>query len=235
MKTTIEAFKRSIKIKDANDIIAFLTIEVTFRNKYPELSLCGEYEGSSGQIINHISPATELQNELLILWREKHIQEIDSEDYEGIKSIISDLQQEETERAGDPLLSELDEEEAISMIEEEGNFNNPEKVLALAIEEDITVNEIALISENGNIYSYGGREYLVCTDEEADQAQDEDFDNYIEECILPTMPEHTRMYFDEESWKDDAKHDGRGHSLNRYNGHEEEQTVNGTSYFLYRQ
>ena len=48
---------------------------------------------------------------------------------------------------------------------------------------------------------------------------DEHLDSYIEECL--EIPEHLRFYFDEEKWKDDARMDGRGHSLSSYDGHEQ--------------
>ena len=55
--------------------------------------------------------------------------------------------------------------------------------------------------------------YAIGTKEEADNAWEEALDNYIDECIIPELPEHFTNYFNEERWKDDAKMDGRGHSL----------------------
>lgn len=79
------------------------------------------------------------------------------------------------------------------------------------------------------------RDYNVFTDEEADQAWDEALDNYLEECIYPELQPTMRNYFDEEAWKIDARGDGRGHSLSGYDGNEDEQKVNGTAYYIYRQ
>lgn len=76
-------------------------------------------------------------------------------------------------------------------------------------------------------------DWLVYTDSEADDAWDESLENYIDECL--EIPASMRNYFDRESWKSDARMDGRGHCLSGYNGHEEEQQVNGTTYYLYRQ
>jgi hypothetical protein len=78
-------------------------------------------------------------------------------------------------------------------------------------------------------------DWKVYTDDEADDAWDESLDQYVEECILPDLPVNMRYYFDTEKWKDDARIDGRGHSLSGYDGCEEEQVVNGTTYYLYRQ
>jgi hypothetical protein len=76
-------------------------------------------------------------------------------------------------------------------------------------------------------------DWLVYTDSEADDAWDESLENYIDECL--EIPQSMRNYFDRESWKSDARMDGRGHCLSGHNGHEEEQQVNGTTYYLYRQ
>ena len=83
-------------------------------------------------------------------------------------------------------------------------------------------------------------DYLVLTDEEADEKWEELLDSYIEECITPEIDNieigHLSSYitFDEEMWKRDARMDGRGHSLNSYDGNEDEETVNGTTYYIYR-
>ena len=58
---------------------------------------------------------------------------------------------------------------------------------------------------------------------------------YIEECILPELPENMQNYFDEEAWKRDARIDGRGHAISRYDGNEEEVKINDTYYYNYRQ
>ena len=86
-------------------------------------------------------------------------------------------------------------------------------------------------------------DYLVLTDAEADDKWDEELDNYIEECIEPEIERISEgqgnlsyyIKFDEEMWKRDAKMDGRGHSLSRYDGHEHEETVNGQTFYIYRQ
>ncbi len=114
-------------------------------------------------------------------------------------------------------------------------YKEPEKALALAIQLGLTLEE-ALTIENDydNSYSVNGEEYNVMTDEEADEAWDEDLENYIDECILPEVDERYKMYFDNEKWKRDARIDGRGHSLNHYDGSEEEQKINETWYYIYR-
>lgn len=77
-------------------------------------------------------------------------------------------------------------------------------------------------------------DYLSLTDPEADDAEDERLESYIDECILPDLPEPYRVYFDSTSWKRDARMDGRGHTISSYDGEENEQVYNGTTYFIYR-
>lgn len=90
------------------------------------------------------------------------------------------------------------------------------------------------VEVNGNYYTFEGEEYLICTDDEADTYWDEDLENYIDECILPEIPERYRGYFDKAAFKSDCEVDGRGHSLASYDGVENEVKIDDTWYYLYR-
>lgn len=103
----------------------------------------------------------------------------------------------------------------------------------------------ALIKHVVEEYLYSAREaieniesieedYKVYTNDEANEAWDDSLDSYIEDCILPEIPEQYRFYFDCEGWKSDAESDGRGHSLSCYDGKEYEEEVNGETYYIYR-
>lgn len=87
--------------------------------------------------------------------------------------------------------------------------------------------------EEYDIDDYNNK-WLVCTDKEADDKWEEELERYIEECVLPMLPEQYKNYFDSDSFICDCKMDGRGHSLAKYDGREHEQIVNGTTYYLYR-
>lgn len=129
-------------------------------------------------------------------------------------------------------------------IELDIDFETAQRQLALMLflDEDITLWDF---HENRNVFESptGAREYLVVTDSEADDLWDLDLENYIDDCILYELPEQYRSYFDRERWKADARIDGRGHSLNRYDGSEDYvDLVDWTSiekvsitYFIYRQ
>lgn len=77
-------------------------------------------------------------------------------------------------------------------------------------------------------------DYLVLTDDEADEAFEEALDSVLDEVILPDLDEALQCYFDRDAWKRDASYDGRGHHLSPYDGCEEEVTVNGVDYYIYR-
>lgn len=78
--------------------------------------------------------------------------------------------------------------------------------------------------------SYGSADYLVLDKDEAEERWNQSLEDYIDELILPEIPETYRNYFDVEAWKRDARLDGRGHALASYDS--EENYSRG--YFIYR-
>lgn len=125
-------------------------------------------------------------------------------------------------------LTEIDETIVVE------DFNEPGKVRALAAWADA---HFSTITEDEDRYTVEGITYQVLTDDDADQAQDEEFDNYLEECVFPDLPGNMVPYFDRDAWKKDALMDGRGHTLGRYDGDEHEITdpETGEMFFAYRQ
>ena len=113
--------------------------------------------------------------------------------------------------------------------------NMPEKVKALS--EWLECDPDDITEETDQIFSAHGREYLVVDDDEADELWDDYLDNYIDECL--EVPDSLEPYFDRDRWKEDARVDGRGHSLSRYDGCEHDVTVEydgmKETYFIYRQ
>lgn len=83
-------------------------------------------------------------------------------------------------------------------------------------------------------YEAEGGEYLVMTDDEADEVWDERLEGYLDDCVLCDLPDIAQRYFDKDAWKKDAKYDGRGHSISYYDGHEHEVTIDDTDYYIYR-
>ena len=113
-------------------------------------------------------------------------------------------------------------------------FYYPEKATALAQHLGCRWTQIEEEAYSIDRFDAEGGDYWVLTDEEADEAWEESLDSYIDECILPEMPDFAANYFDNEKWKRDARHDGRGHALNHYDGGEDYETVNGTDYYIDR-
>jgi len=102
-------------------------------------------------------------------------------------------------------------------------------------EGDTSLEADDILEGSNNSFSVYNQEWLVLTENEADGLWDEQLESYIDECILPGLPEAYRMYFDYEAWKRDAKFDGRGHSLSGYDGNEHEIFFpNGEFFLAYR-
>lgn len=76
------------------------------------------------------------------------------------------------------------------------------------------------IEEYRRKYPTSDYEFLVVTDEEADELWDE----YLEGCLDDEgiASGASSPYFDREAWKEDARGDGRAHSLASYDGEEYE-------------
>lgn len=82
-------------------------------------------------------------------------------------------------------------------------------------------------------YSYSGQDYLVLTDSEADAKCREDLVDNDE--LWKQAVQHGDTTLGLEEWADQViSVDGRGSILNRYDGDEGEEEVNGTWYFIYR-
>lgn len=90
------------------------------------------------------------------------------------------------------------------------------------------------VSEYRELHTVDDGEYMVLTDEEADDKLEEYLDNYLENCIYPELSGTARAYFNDEAWREDARMDGRGNSLASYDGAENNEEVDGTTYYIYR-
>lgn len=222
---------QTVTFIDANGRKANIKIEVRAKNR---LSISGD----NGQEQDTIKPRTESQTRLIEIWNEHHLNQMPEGLQEEIDGLIELIEQEEESRKGEPIQYNDDDNTLIEIIEENTMFTGDDANLCAALVKmfDLTINDLDDVEiDSNNRVTVQGIEYLAGTDREMDEAWDEDLENYIDECILPDLPETARRYFDNEAWKRDARHDGRAHSLNRYDGSEEEADVNGTSYFAYRQ
>ena len=111
-----------------------------------------------------------------------------------------------------------------------------------AAKEDYESFEDFCSNECDEVGEFNNDDYLVLTDEEADEKWEESLDSYIEDCIQPEIDKiaegqgNLQYYikFDEDMWKRDARMDGRGHSLSSYDGCENEETVVDITFYIYR-
>src|SRR6187402_519610 len=109
------------------------------------------------------------------------------------------------------------------------------KIKALAKHLDCKKSEITVSQYDDNIFEYYGNEYLVVTNDEADELWEADLDNYLEEIIYPELEGNLKNYFDDEAWKNDARYDGRAHTLARYDGDENYIDLEGEeTIYIYR-
>jgi len=85
--------------------------------------------------------------------------------------------------------------------------------------------EIILQDEDEEEITTPFGDYLVLTEEEAEEKTGDSIDNYIEECVLCELPERYRCYFDKEAFKSDIYMEGneRGNNLASYDSEEHEQ------------
>jgi hypothetical protein len=144
-------------------------------------------------------------------------------------------------------LIKLTDQELIDYITENYDFGAPESIGAIVRfleydnveKEDLNqflLNQLDKIEENGNYkyFNIDEKDYIVGNDSEMEKAQDDYLENYIDDCVLYQIPEHLRHYFDDESFKEDLKMDGRGHHLASCDGNEQTVDFNDVTYYFYR-
>ena len=155
---------------------------------------------------------------------------------EQLQNLIEDENDAATVTAaiGDALDSgELDEddERLLTLLEwlreQGGDDYGPEDLKAASYDErSILVNPHHV--KGGTSRRTNDGEYQVLTDAEADQAWDDSLESLLDDEGI--VPGADSPYFDRDKWKEDAKTDGRAHSLGSYDGCEHEQR----EYYIYR-
>jgi hypothetical protein len=232
--------KRTINFLDADRNKVVFNCEITNRNGYPEFTASGEYCGGLGQVFDEVKPATDKQTELIEAWRKYRLNGIKPglpEDFENyINALLDDIEGEEEDRKGEPItINNETPEEVFKLIEDITGYTGRDAELCAAFIQmfDLCENDLQDIEIDGTRCTVQGIDYLAGTDEEMGEEWDGYLERYIDECL--EIPEHIERYFDREAWKEDARYDGRGHSLNSYDGGEECAEINGVYYYAYRQ
>jgi hypothetical protein len=124
------------------------------------------------------------------------------------------------------------------------NDNIDPKYRALAAHFNVTCDEGETLEDKIEETRYGSEEYTVegepgeyrvLTSSERDEAIEQACDSYIDECILPEIPEAYRGYFDSAAWKRDVDFGGEGDSMiSSYDGSVHEQQIDGEWYYIIR-
>ena len=86
----------------------------------------------------------------------------------------------------------------------------------------------------GTVIEQGNAEYAVISDDNVEIAFDNAIDDYVDEAVLPEIPEAYRRYFDLEAFTTDCHHDGLGHTLSSYDGGDNEVTIDGKLWHVFR-
>lgn len=243
MKTAIKKqvkfvpFKRTISFLDKNRNRALVTVELTDHNNYPEATFVADINGHHGQCDGTIKPSTKAQRELIALWNKVHLKKVNPAIFTADIALLADaIEKHEAKRKGKSF-DELEDYELVEFIQNKDIFSQDRDVelcAALVRMFNLSENDIEDVEIKNTRATVQGIDYIAGTDDECDTEWEADLDNYLDDCVLPDLPENMKGYFDRERWMNDAKMDGRGHSLNRYDGSEESYSINGTEYFAYR-
>ena len=224
--------KSAIKLVDKNGNLFKLEIE---NDKERYFSISGQGQNSCGQVIDNIDPLNAEQSKLVELWEKYHLKKLPKSKEKELNELISVLKHQHDDRQSQSL-SELykNDNDLTKYLEGEG-IKEVDKYGALIRLFDLAQEDLDQLEIDDYNATVQGVDYYFGTNDEMDEAWDNDLDNYIEECVLPEIPEHYQFYFDEEKFKNYCKLDGRGHSLNGYDGSEISVNFNDVEYYAYQQ
>ena len=152
---------------------------------------------------------------------------------EEVNTLCNEIERTETELRGDITVKKaLDEK--LEFDEQETDLSNySNEVLALAINLDLTIEELEEIDQAGNYLTHGGRDYFVGTEDEGHEEARIYLtdDPYLWQEAVKAGNTTSGL----EEWAEEVINiDGVGHLLNRYDGGEKIEEVNGIDYYIYR-
>lgn len=220
---------RVIQFHDKREYIVNLTIRLDDKNYF---SISGEVAGSMGQVCDEIHPKTDNQKDLLSIWKLYHLEKIDDNTFDGIAELLDRIIDDEVEYTEDRFF-ELSEDEIIEVLDKEYISYNDEKMLAIIKEFELCKSDALNVTWDITecYYTIQGENYLVVTDDEADDKVKEQVEQYLDD-ELSHVSGHLRDYFDTDTYIDDVvSNDGRGSLLNYYNSEE----IEYNNIYMYRQ
>lgn len=231
--------KTEITFKDSKGFR--VTAEITIKDDNT-FTMSGDYNNGLGQVFDRVEPKTESQEELIKFWTAHHLKTISKAAKLELEAITEDLETE-AEEARSEIIDldeirggELDWQDADKEVKRLMNLIvgdvDEDEFEALINMFDLTENDLGdVVIERDNRICVMGTDYLFGTDSEMDTIWDDYLESYCDEHVLSRLDESLQCYFNVDQWVGDAKMDGRGHSLNYYDGGELEHG----DYYAYRQ
>lgn len=224
-------YKRRIKYHDKDNIIRESELEITTRNGYIEYSQCNP------DCQSDFNPKEGSQIALHNLWTTWHIREYcELDDRPKIEELINLCNS-----ICDSI--EEEEEEYLDSIDRKTEDDiDDDRILALGNHLNLTYSEMyndIIEAKYGDYnYEYGNQEYLVMTNDEADDHERERVESIIQECYIDVYSREMKdnpiiHYIDLDRWIDDWCKD-RGNNIASYDGREYYKEVNGETYYIYR-
>ena len=220
---------RRIKFHDKREYIVNLTIRLDDKNYF---RISGEVAGSMGQVCDEIQPKTDNQRDLISIWKLYHLEKIDDNIFDDIMELLDRIIEDEVEYTEDRFF-ELSEDEIVEVLDKELISYNEEKMIAIIKEFELCKSDALNVTCDITdcYYTIQGENYLVVTDDEADDKAREQITQYLDD-ELSHVPGYLRNYFDIDTYVEDViLNDGRGIILNQYNSEEIERN----NIYMYRQ
>lgn len=216
-------YKREVKYHDKDDIPRSSVLEIT-KQQYIEFSMCNP------DCQNDFNPKDGAQTSLHELWKDWHCKEYCSLAATSRTQILKEvcnsicdaieLEEQEYKKAlGIKTIDDIDDDKVIALMQHLG-------ISPTEAYEDIIFS---------NCYEYGNQEYEILTDDEAAYEEEQYVEQIIEDCYISELPKDSvvRSYINMSEWVSDWCNN-RGENLASYDGIENEEIVNGTTYYIYR-
>jgi len=142
-----------------------------------------------------------------------------------------------TEQIEEIVESSYHKEYFVWQMDEDNHGKSIEDFFNDEVFDNIDFKVIALMQHTGDYYYDCDKliendDYLVCDDDDADALAQKYAENYADDACRE-IPDYLQRYFDEDLYIQDLLED-RSSLLGHYDGCEYEESVNNTTYFIYR-
>lgn len=180
---------------DGNKNRVEIESEVITRNWYNEYTSICTVNWHGWQAFDHIAPATEEQKDILLIHECLHLRNLDklgidiSSFETNLRRIYETFKIEPKEWKVPDVHGYETSKEKLETIKEYFSIQSRED-----FKEEVT-------QEEDNRFSIQWQEWLVCTDEEAEEELDVYLDDLFEEVVLQEIPERYRKFIDKEARK----------------------------------